>query len=698
MNDASLHPWELSRLEEPLSLLLGRAPSRQTFHSIPSGISHRDRRINPWLYAAALRAGLDVELVQVPGVDLEQAIRASAPILVVATTGMVAVRRVRGKTATVLTPSGREASVPLAAICESVRQCWAGVYGLGGIDSLIAHSPQAGNARIRRALLQTQLAARSVEVGWAVRPAVGSSWLKQLWSSGQLGILAKVASSLLAAEVMGLGAWYLLGRGALQGIVDRGWLAAWAVALLSAALLHCTCSFLEGSASIAVGALLKKRLLLGALRIDPALLQKEGPGSAMGRVLEAEALEELSLSGAFATVVALLDFAVSMMLLASVSIRAFLALLLALGVMLALTLTWFRRAGAWTTDRLTLTHALIEKVVGHRTRLAQGDPARVHVDEDIAVASYAKSSRSLDGVDSQTSALLPRGALLVGILALAPTLLGGGGSSPTLWVAVGSLLLARRALLRVGSGVGMLLEAAIALRRALPLLRAAANAEVPPSEVGLAAAGRTPELGETLIECSDVEFRFGTDLRPVLRGATLAVRAGDHVLVEGASGSGKSTLAALLAGLRAPQSGLVLYRGLDQHTLGESVWRRKVCLAPQYHANHVFQGTLAQNLLLGREWPATPDDLRDAEAVCLALGLGDLLDRMPSRLMQTVGTTGWRLSHGEQSRLYVARALLQASDLTILDESLAALDPETLDIVMKTIRLSTRSLAVVAHP
>jgi ABC-type ATPase involved in cell division len=51
---------------------------------------------------------------------------------------------------------------------------------------------------------------------------------------------------------------------------------------------------------------------------------------------------------------------------------------------------------------------------------------------------------------------------------------------------------------------------------------------------------------------------------------------------------------------------------------------------------------------------------------------------MPAGLLQMVGETGWQLSHGERSRLYIARALLQRAELIILDESFAALDPENL--------------------
>lgn len=73
----------------------------------------------------------------------------------------------------------------------------------------------------------------------------------------------------------------------------------------------------------------------------------------------------------------------------------------------------------------------------------------------------------------------------------------------------------------------------------------------------------------------------------------------------------------------------------------------------------ILTGTLAFNLLMGRRWPPTAEELAEAKQLCDELGLGDLLSRMPSGLMQVVGETGWQLSHGERSRLYLARALLK---------------------------------------
>jgi ABC-type multidrug transport system fused ATPase/permease subunit len=139
-------------------------------------------------------------------------------------------------------------------------------------------------------------------------------------------------------------------------------------------------------------------------------------------------------------------------------------------------------------------------------------------------------------------------------------------------------------------------------------------------------------------------------------------------------------------------------RGLDHPSFGLAGWRRRVTAAPQFHENHVLTHTFAFNLLLGREWPASFESQDEARAICSELGLDGLLARMPGGLQQLVGETGWQLSHGEKSRLYIARTLLQGADLVILDESFASLDPETMGLAVRCVLKRAPSLLVVCHP
>ena len=101
---------------------------------------------------------------------------------------------------------------------------------------------------------------------------------------------------------------------------------------------------------------------------------------------------------------------------------------------------------------------------------------------------------------------------------------------------------------------------------------------------------------------------------------------------------------------------------------------------------------------MGRCWPPRPEDLEEAETICRELGLDSVLKRMPAGLLQMVGESGWQLSHGERSRLYIARALLQGSDLLVLDESFASLDPQNLQRALSCVLERAGTLLVIAHP
>lgn len=110
-----------------------------------------------------------------------------------------------------------------------------------------------------------------------------------------------------------------------------------------------------------------------------------------------------------------------------------------------------------------------------------------------------------------------------------------------------------------------------------------------------------------------------------------------------------------------------------------------------------MSGSLAFNLLMGGRWPAGEADLIRAEEVCRELGLGELLDRMPGGVHQAVGETGWQLSQGERTRVFLARALLQCPGLLLLDEPFSALDPENVDRALRCVQLRAPTVLAVAH-
>jgi ATP-binding cassette subfamily B protein len=342
-----------------------------------------------------------------------------------------------------------------------------------------------------------------------------------------------------------------------------------------------------------------------------------------------------------------------------------------------------------------MTHDLVERMVGHRTRLAQEIRERWHEDEDRMLERYLISSRRVDADATWLAAVIPTGWLCVSLLVLAPAFIFGSGSATGLAVGIGGMLLARQAFQGFTIGLWNIAGATIAWKQVAPLFQAAARPSLPGSPDS--ALGRKRQKSETLVDAHNLGFRYKNQTEPVLSGCNLRIAAGDHLLLEGPSGGGKSAFGSILAGLRRPNSGLLLADGRDHSSFGEEGWRRIVALAPQFHENYVLSGSFAFNLLLGRDGLLSERNLEEAEGICNELGLRELITRMPGGILQMVGESGWQLSHGERSRLFIARALLQQAEVVILDESLSALDPGNLKLALHCVEKRARAALVIAH-
>lgn len=579
------------------------------------------------------------------------------------------------------------------------------------IDALLAGAHLAGalrrRARLRAALTADRLHDHSVARGYTLGdpPSVGlRTAVRRLHLAGRLGLLLGLHTLQYG---LGLVGWAIVGRAALAGRLDGRGLALFVALRLALIPPQVLATWMSGALAIDGGVLIKRRLLFGALALDPEDVRQRGVGRFLGVVYESSAVEKLGLGGGFAAVLALIELCVSAVVLAfgAGGIPQTLSLVAWTGAGVALGAAYLRRRQGWTDGRLALTYDLVERLVGHRTRLAQEDPLRRHDEEDAALAAYFACSRGLDGAQVLLGALLPWGWLVIGVggllvaFVIAPA---GAESAGRLATGLGGVLLAQRALARLGDGLTQIAGAVVAWREVKPLFAAAVRPPLvgAPLGEGDRDEGAPSSADGVVAEAREVTFRYGDrgGAPPILRGASLTVRTGERLLLHGASGGGKSTLASLLAGLRTPTSGVVLAGGLDRATLGMNGWRRRVVTAPQFHENHVFSASLAFNLLLGRSWPPERGDIEEAEAVCRELDLGPVLDRMPAGLAQMIGETGWQLSHGERSRLFIARALLQSSDLLLLDESFAALDPPTLDRAMSCVLRRARALLIIAHP
>lgn len=652
--------------------------------------------------ALGRRAGLgqfrQEESIPLFGCDVEAKLRTGGAFSVeigslrTGKSGFAGVLSVRGRKAAVLDADLLVKRIAVERLVDAVLESRAGA-AVAETDSLVEACGVTGRRRAvaRRALLKERLGDRRIGSMRRLCLDPGAGMARQMRETGMIRTAAAFVLAHVAEACVWLTIWWAAGQASLSGRLDPGWMWGWTLLLAALVPLRIAAARAQGWLSIGVGGLLKQRLLAGALRLEAGEVAKEGAGGFFSRVTEAEAVETLALSGGLSAVVSVVELTLAGGVLAMGASAGLLVTLFLAWLALAGGIAWrfARERSQWTDARLAMTHELVEQMTGHRTRLVQEPAEECHAQEDGALSAYHVLSARMDRWGVLLNSFVPGGWLLAGVAALMPAF-SAGAQATSLAVGLGGVLLTWQALRSALAGASNLIGAGVSWRAAAPLFRAATAME--PEDDTESAAGKT------VLDASDVTFRYRQDGPLVLNGIDLRMERGDQALLEGASGRGKSTLVSILCGLREPVSGLLTSGGLDRASIGARQWRKKVAAAPQYHENHIVTGTLAFNLLMGRAWPPTYEDIVEAAQVCGELGLGDLLERMPAGIQQMVGDTGWQLSQGERSRVFLARALLQKSDLTILDESFAALDPENLRRAMECSIRRANTLLVVAHP
>lgn len=181
--------------------------------------------------------------------------------------------------------------------------------------------------------------------------------------------------------------------------------------------------------------------------------------------------------------------------------------------------------------------------------------------------------------------------------------------------------------------------------------------------------------------------------REVLHGVSFSVPRGSRVALVGPSGAGKSTILALIERFYDPTGGVVRVDGADVRALGRDELRARIGYVEQDAP--VLAGSIRDNLTLG-----TPDATDEqCIAVLRAVNLGEVLDRDAAGLDAPVGEDGVMLSGGERQRLAIARALLAAPPILLLDEATASLDGVNEQLLREAIDAvaEDRTLLVIAH-
>ena len=240
---------------------------------------------------------------------------------------------------------------------------------------------------------------------------------------------------------------------------------------------------------------------------------------------------------------------------------------------------------------------------------------------------------------------------------------------------------------------------------------AGAAAAAGPGEAGsrAAAAGLAPE-----IEFDHVSFRYPAASevslaslesialpapehagasQEVLRDVTFRAPSGQLTALVGPSGAGKTTITHLVSRLYDPGDGAVLIGGHDIRDVTQDSLHDVVGVVTQ--DAHMFHDTIRANLAYARPGASGPD----IEQACRAAQIWDLISGLPDGLDTVVGDRGYRLSGGEKQRIALARLLLKAPSVVVLDEATAHLDSESEVAVQRALKiaLAGRTSLVIAH-
>ena len=179
----------------------------------------------------------------------------------------------------------------------------------------------------------------------------------------------------------------------------------------------------------------------------------------------------------------------------------------------------------------------------------------------------------------------------------------------------------------------------------------------------------------------------------VLADVSFTVPRGAKTALVGPSGAGKSTTLALIERFYDPTAGAIHLGGADLRSLDRADLRAQLGYVQQN--SPTLAGTLRDNLLLGR--PDASDD--ECVEVLREVNLGEVLDRSPEGLDAAVGEAGVRLSGGERQRLAIARTLLAAPPILLLDESTSALDGRNEALMREALERAAegRTMVMIAH-
>ncbi len=513
--------WDAPRLGEALELL-ARKP-RLLAHATPApappaGLAAADpAALGQWVNLVASQLGIEAEPVESTYVDADRFVRraapailylpqdetdyaviaspagakqspsssedeiASAPTAGLAMTGprFLALLRSRNGRVTLLAPDFSERRIPAAvlraALCaplEAPRR--------ETIDALLEHAGVAADQRERVAgtILAEQLSAAHLEGGWLLRLSPAAKVWQQARQARLLQPFLTMLGGSLLYQMLVIFTWVIIGRRVFAGQFEWAWLAAWALLQFTGIPLGLLTSSAQGQFATGLSGVFKTRLLYGTLKLQPDEIRHQGLGQFLGRVMEADSVELLAVGGGLTAIMSLILIMIAIGVLGSGIGGWPHTLMLVVWALVTLFLGWryWQANRAWVTAYRGMTNDLVERMVGHRTRLAQEDAATWHVEEDRDLDRYLRLSEHVDSAGSLLAAI-PRAWMVVGLAGIAVAFLVAAPAPARIAISLGGIFLALQALNSIVAGVQNVVSVTQAWDQVGPLFNAATRRE-----------------------------------------------------------------------------------------------------------------------------------------------------------------------------------------------------------------------------
>jgi len=330
----------------------------------------------------------------------------------------------------------------------------------------------------------------------------------------------------------------------------------------------------------------------------------------------------------------------------------------------------------------------IDSLLNYETVKYFGAEAREAQRYDAAMQGYegaaVKTGQSLAVLNFGQSLIITTGLVIVMVMAAMGVQSGA--------LTVGDFVMVNAYMMQITMPLGFLGTVYREIRQALvdmgemfDLLGQPAEVTDKPGAPALKVAGATLELDGVM---------FGYDAtRPILKGVSLTVPAGQTVAIVGPSGSGKSTIGRLLFRFYDVTGGAIRIDGQDLRDVTQQSVHDAIGVVPQDTV--LFNDTVYYNIAYGR-----PSASRaEVEAAARGAKIHDFIVSLPEGYETTVGERGLKLSGGEKQRVGIARTLLKNPPILLLDEATSALDTQTERDIQDSLRAmgEGRTVITIAH-